>query len=239
MFTGDKATIREAGNKLYLVAQHRKGTKKMEIDTVSNPDLANTHINNAYWWDKFFGLCKEINATFTLHHYSFRNGIALWDSFDNKGIYYKDFKLYADSRIQTIRDSIIAAQTPYVALANELTANMATIDYASLKERLPNLITENSNRTEYFATVVHSICNNRPELFFKLAEDLPGKKEMLFDAVDDKETIKKLKAIESDSPAKKDFLKAKKKDKAFRTKMITNVALGAAVLGAGIFFLVR
>lgn len=239
LFAGDKTTIQQVDNKLYLVAQGRKANRKIEIDTLSNTGLANTNINNAYWWSNFFQLCEDINSTFKMNHYSFRNGISFWNSFDNKDVYFKDFRIYADNKLKTIRDSIIAVQTPYVVLTNKLIANMATIDYASLKEGLLKLITGDLYRTTYFAFVVNSICNSRRELFFKLAEDMTGKKEMLFDAVSDGKTIKKLKAVQSDSPAKKEFLKAKKKDRAFTAKMIGNAAAGAALLGACIYFLVR
>ena len=232
LFTGDKSTIQQSGNKLYLVAQHRKGTKKMEIDTSSNTALINTNINNAYWWDSFLKLCSDIN-------YSFRNGFGLWNSFDNKSIYHKDFRVYADSRIKMLRDSIVAVRAPYVLLTNEVIKNITTIDYASLKDSVSKLIAENLYQSSYFGTVINSICNNRPDLFFKLVEDIPGKKEMLFDAVGDKEAIKKLKATATNSAVKKEFFKAKKRDKAFTVKMIGNAVAGAVVLGTCVYFLIK
>ena len=244
LFAGDKTTIQQAGNKLYLVAPQRKGTKKMEIDTTTNTILINTNINNAYWWDNFLKLCNDINSTFKMHHYSFHNGFALWKSFDNKSIYYKDFRVFADNRIKMLKDSIVAAQTPYVLLTNEIIKNIATIDYASLKDsvsKLSEIVSKlsagNVYKSAYFGTVINSICNNRPELFFKLAEDMPGKREMLFDAVSDKETLKKLEATATNSAVKKEFFKAKKRDKAFTVKMIGAAAAGAAVLGTCLYVL--
>jgi hypothetical protein len=239
LFAGDKATIQQADNKLYLVAQGRKSGRKMEIDTITDPGSVNTRINNAYWWSNFFRLCGDIDSVFRMYHYSFRTGFVLWNSFDNKEIYYKDFKVYADNKLKMIRDSIVAVQTPYLLLTDELIANMATIGYDSLKEKLVKLTTGDMHGTVYFGSVVNSVCNNRPELFFKLAEDMQDKKTMLFDAVSDRKTIKKLTALPSDSPAKKEFLKAKKKDRAFTAKMIGNAAAGAVLLGACIYFLVR
>jgi hypothetical protein len=76
-------------------------------------------------------------------------------------------------------------------------------------------------------------------LFFKLVEDMPASKGMLFDVVDDKETIQKLKAVETPSPAKKDFFKAKREDKAFTVKAILITVAGAALLAFSVISLVK
>jgi hypothetical protein len=117
--------------------------------------------------------------------------------------------------------------------------NIGSIDYTSLKDSISKLPVKDESAKGYVGAIINSVCNNRPALFFKLAEDMPDRKEMLFEAFYDKETIRKLKAVETDSDAKKEFLKAKKKEKGFVVRAIAIAAAGAALLGFSIYVLVR
>jgi hypothetical protein len=231
LFSGKKTTLRQEGDKLYIIAPINKKIKKIEIGAVSNTDAAYTDINNAYWWHHFNGLVDSIHSRFPMYGYSFRNGFGYWNSFQNKTSYYKDFQVYADAKIKLIYDSIAAVQTPYTSLTDSIIKSMAGIDYSSLKASLDKLPVRDSPESVYFSAIVKSVCLTRPELFFKLAEDMPDKKNLLFDvAVYDKEISDKLVMVETSSPAKKEFLKARKDEKSTTRKSIFAAIAGAALM---------
>lgn len=241
LFEGRFNNIQKVDTRLYLIT--RQGSpgkeKRIEIDTVSNTALANSALNNAYWSDNFFKLCNEINSTFDLYHYSFRDGFHMWESFDNKDAYHKEFRVFADNKIKKLKDSITTLQTPYVLLTNEVTKNISTVEYASLKETISKLLADSLSRSQYFSVVVKSICLNRPELFFRLAEDMPEQKSMLFGVVYGKETFKKLKAVETNSVTKKELFKERRKNRTFTIKAIATAVAGAVLLASSLYFLLK
>jgi hypothetical protein len=239
IFSGNKSKIECIQNKLYLIDQEsvHRNHNRFEIDTVANIDLFNSTLNNAYWWDNFFTLNKEINSTFMWQHYSFRNGFGLWESFDNKGVYYKNFETYADSLIKELRDSISTIHKAFTELTNELLSGIFTIEYVELKQKLLILPAEYKSQSWYFGTVINAICMNRPELFFALADDLPDKKEYIFSLVDSKESIKKLKKVNTDSSSEKAFSREKRKDKSFAIIGITAYTAFLVAFWGGIVYL--
>lgn len=239
LLTGKTTTLQQTGNKLYLNLQDRKRTKTIEMDTSSNIDEINSNLNNAYWWTNFLKMQDSINSTFKLQHYSFRNGFGIWESFANKTIYYKTFSTHADTRIKVIRDSITSIHTPYASLTNEVIKNIGAINYLSLKDSVAKLLMDSSSTGGYFGAIINSVSNNRPELFFKLADDMPDRKEMLFSAVNGRSTFAKLKAVETNTPAKKEFIKVKRKDRGFTFKAIGIAIVGAALLGFSVYALAK
>jgi hypothetical protein len=83
---------------------------------------------------------------------------------------------------------------------------MSTIEYGALKEGIIKLPVHYYQK--YLRRVVNEICNTRPELFFRLSDDLPKLQHILFQLVDrNRQTVNKLKAVPMDSPSKKDFFR--------------------------------
>jgi hypothetical protein len=240
LFNGKNIAIRRLQNNLYIISTTRKGRIKMtEIDTVSNEHPVNEKINNAYWWTNFLKMDDSLNKRFTSYHYSFRNGFGLWNSFKNKEIPFQEFRVYADNKLKEIRDSIVTAHTPYVALADETVNTISTINYSLLKENVAKFATDDASARGYLYKIVNSVCINRPELFFKLADDMPEKRQKLFDVVDGKASVSQLKAIETDSPSKKEFFKQKKSDKRMTIGMIGAAVAGAALLAFSLIVLIK
>jgi hypothetical protein len=237
LFQGKKTQLQRINGKLYLIENLNKKPKRIEVDTVGNTDLLNSKLNNAYWWDNFFRLSNEINSEFALYHYSFRNGFRLWQSFNNKLNPYTNFKTFTDRKIKLLRDSISIIQNYYTELTNNLISNISTIDYPLLKESLSKLPVDYKPESWYFGTVINAVCNTRPELFFKLAEDMSGQKDKIFRIVEyDKGTIKRLKEADTNSPLKAEFFKWKRDDKLLTVKMMT---IPTALCGLLIYLLIK
>jgi len=211
-YTGKKTKLENEKDKQYLVFQDvfKHQAKRVELKTIAADKKIYSAINNGYWWRSFISLTEDLNTAFSWNHYSFRNGFPLWDSFDNKEIHYKDFILFTDKKINMLRDSISAAETVRTGLTKNIIDNISTIPYSTLKESLLKLpyVYDGS---AYFRTVIEALCINRPEVFFRLAEELPDLKAHMFSAAGfNRKAVKKLKATETTSPLKKEFLKSRK-----------------------------
>ncbi|MEO8404275.1 MAG: hypothetical protein ABI480_06760 [Chitinophagaceae bacterium] len=240
LFSGKKTAIRKLEGKLYVMSVTHKGRVKMtRIDTIGNTHPVTAKINNAYWWTNFLKMSDSLNARFTSFHYTFRYGFGLWNSFHNKEIPFREFRIYADNKLKQIRDSIATVHTPYDALTNETVNTISTIDYSLLKENVAKLATDDLSKRGYLFKIINSICINRPELFFKLADDMPDKRQNLFYAVDGKTSINNLKAVETSSPSKKEFFRQKKIDRRMTIGMIGAAVAGAALLAFSMIVLIK
>jgi hypothetical protein len=211
-YTGKKTRLENEKDKLYLVFQDvfKHQAKRVELKTIAADKKIYTTINNGYWWRSFISLTEDLNTKFAWNHYSFRNGFPLWDSFVNKESHYKDFILFTDEKIRKLRDSITAAETVRTGITHNIIDNISTIPYEALKESLSKLpyVYDGS---AYFRTVIEAVCINRPEVFFRLAEELPDLKTPMFSVAGfNRKAVKKLKATETTSPLKKEFFKRKK-----------------------------
>jgi hypothetical protein len=207
LYVGKTIKIQQEGNRPQLFfSENNMKPEKLSVDTAYIRGDVLFKINNAYWWRSFFNLSDEINKRFTMHHYSFRNGLTLWETFKNKEADYNAFKKIADQKINSIHDSLVVRETSHSKITEDVLTNISTISYQTLKDHVEKLPI--GYETDYFSIVIKSVCMNRPELFFKLADDLPKKKQQLFDAVDTNRTIlKKLGDVQTDSPSKNEFFR--------------------------------
>jgi hypothetical protein len=184
---------------------YKSKIKHSEVKTVDDLKDLNYKLNNGYWWKQFLKLSNEMNARYKWFHYTFRAGFPLWKSFTNQDIYYRDFMVFADNKIKILRDSIIKAQLISSGTTEFLITNIPTIEYTVLKDSLFTL--PDAYDHKYFGQVVNEICLKRPELFFRLADDIPDKRSALFGVFIDKEARRKLKQVQTDSPSKKFYFK--------------------------------
>ena len=221
-YKGKNVSLENAQGKIFLIVNGGRKPIRIEMDTSGNTNAARIRINNGYWWKSFIQLSDRVNNEFPLYHYSFRIGFDMWDSFKNKDAPYSDFFLFADEKIKRLSDSVRAIQIPYVLLTERLIDRASTIEYAALKDSLLLLPTVpignyDESSVNYFRRVIQAVGLTRPELFFKLAEDMPDKKDMIFSAAtfgpDNKELIETLKSAKTNSPAKSEFFKERSRDK--------------------------
>jgi hypothetical protein len=244
----DNNEIRYVGQRVRLTQTHQQwqlhftdGTrnKTLALYPITDTNQVNTTLNHAYWLDHFVAMSKAINDAFPLYHYSFRGGFGRWESLGNKTMHPTHFSLYADRIIKGIQDSVVNIQSSYAATTDYLIQHLATMDYPALKDSLLKLPDNLYEHGRYLTQVANALAINRPEQYFQLAEDLPAKQSIIFDAVYDKALVKKLKAYPTHSPAKKAFIKRKKSD---RNSLIGSLAAGiagAALLGYSIYVLTR
>lgn len=231
-FVGKKSSLMTRNQKNYLTVTSKK-TKEYQLDTSENLNKVYLTLNNAYFLDRFFIMSNELNKIYPLNHYSFRNGFSRWKVLQGKEMEHHQFRGYADIQLKNISDSIIAIQNQYSALHQWLVLNIHTIEYNSLKDSLIKLPTSNESTSSYFGNVVKELSKQKPEYYFKLAEDLPEHKNMIFYAVENnKEVVESLKAVEGHDQVKKEFLKERKFNRTMPFKII-----GAYIIAAGLIIL--
>jgi hypothetical protein len=174
---------------------------------------------------------QVINETYPLNHYSFRNGFVLWQSLQNKNERQLQFRDFVRSYLAELKDSLTTVNEKYVAVTNDLLKSLATIPYQELKENLSQLPADFVSVSKYFSIVVKEVAKQRPEDFFRLAEDMPENRSIIFFSADeDKESVKALKAVQGHDGIKKDFLKERRFNKTMPWKLAAGYALAAGVV---------
>lgn len=229
-YIGKTTKLIYENNKSFLEIELMK-TKKFLLGTVKNLEVANRNLNNAYYLDNYFKMSEELNKTYTLNHHSFRNGFSAWKELPDKELDYLKFKEFAKKRLREIKDSISYLQDSRIKLTNSIIKNAKTVDYNTLKDSLMKLPAEFISLSGYYSKVINEVAKQKPEYFFKLAEDFPNNRILIFNSVeDDKEVVKGLKAIEGHNEIKKEFLKDKKMGKTMPYRIIgTYAAIGGLI----------
>lgn len=230
-FSGHDLKLVKEDNKFYLITNLKK-SKKIFLEKVNDLDVVNNNLNNAYYLDRYFKISEKLNKQYPLNHHSFRDGFVTWKQLTNKSIDHITFRNFADWRLKVIEDSICEVQNSYVRLTNYLLHNLKTIDYSLLKDSLVKLPAEYKYRSWYYGTVVNQIAKQLPEYFFRLAEDFPDSRNIIFVSVEDsKEVIQSLKAVEGHADLKKAFFKDRRFNKAMPYKIIGAYAIVGGLIG--------
>ncbi|MBN2682261.1 MAG: hypothetical protein JXR58_07115 [Bacteroidales bacterium] len=241
LFIGNKSKIQLINKEPNIVIMEnlQESIKSLKLDTVNDTTYAFIDLNNGIWWSFFLEMCKEINTSFPLYDFSFYDGFGYWASFNNKNENYQSFQAIANNKATYIKDSLTVLNTPLVEITNELLFKIDTIKYDELKVKLMKLPMEYKSESWYFGTVLNALCNSRPEYFYKLVEDIPEKKEMLFGMADlDKSTRKKLKKVETNSPMQKEFIKYRRGETMFAIWGTTIYTAGMIAFWGGIIYLI-
>lgn len=198
-------------NRHLLLIRESKNKKEMVLTPVVNIGTVNEELNNAYYLDRYLAMSKEIDQLFPMYdyrYYYFNDRYNSWERLKNKRMKHSAFRIFADERIKYVRDSIVERYNHSIAIMNYLIQNVSTIDYVALRDSLAKLPIGYSN--SYYKKVVNTVARNKPEFFFRLAEDYTfTMQSSLFDSIGarDKEVLEKLKSVEGHEKIKKAFFK--------------------------------
>jgi hypothetical protein len=229
-YSGNGSRITRENNRLYLITQLKK-TRKLPIDTVRSLAVFNNNLNNAYYLDSYFRMSRELNQSYPLNHHSFRNGYRTWNELLNKETDHLQFREFADNHIMNTRDSIGQLQDRYTALTNYIVQNISTLDYTTLKDSLVKLPAEYAYQSSYYRTVINAAATQKPEFFFRLAEEFPANRQLIFSSVEnDKELFSRMKAVEGHDKIKKEFFRERKYEKSIPYKVIGAYAALAGLI---------
>lgn len=229
-YSGSISRIIRENNRLYLVNGDNK-VRKFRIDTVRSLTAFNNNLNNAYYLDSYFRMSKELNEAYPLSHHSFRNGYYTWKELPNKELDYLQFREFANNRIKNIRDSIGQLQHSRTALTNYIIQNIGTLEYSTLKDSLAKLSPEYAYPSGYYRAVINAAATQRPAYFFRLAEEFPANRSLIFSSVENnKEILGRMKAVEGHDEIKKEFFREMKFEKSIPYKIIGAYAALAGLI---------
>ena len=217
LYEGKIVKLISENNKFYLLTGFTKG-KKFLLQLVTNASNVVHNLNNAYYLDSYFKMSDSLNRTYPLHHHSFRNGYYSWEGLPNKEINHFEFRKFTTERLKELQDSIGYVEEKNTSLTNYIVENLKTLDYNTLKDSLVKLPAEYGH--SYYATAINEIAKTKPGYFFKLSEDCPQNKGIIFTSVEDKQVIEGLKAVEGHEQVKKEFFKDKRFGKTMPYKII-------------------
>lgn len=233
-YSGNNIRMMLQENKWYLLTRSKKPVK-LVLDRAKNLKEVNHNLNNAYYLDNYFEMSNELNQSYRLNHHSFRNGFLSWKELPNQETDHFAFRNFADQQLKMIRDSISSTQNSYVSLMSGILQNLKTIEYDSLKDSLSKLPLVNGSVSRYYATVLNQLASQKPEYFFRLAEDSPALRSSIFSAVEDNEAaVQNLKTAKGHDEIKKQFFK----DRRFSKTMPYRIAAMYAVVGGLLTWLI-
>jgi hypothetical protein len=212
VFDNDKMQLKKEGDGYKVTLQ---GNKRDHFNLKSaDTEKVKTDINNGYYLKNYFALADELNKEYQLQHYSFRAGFNSWRTLTDaqKSQDIDQFRLFADSQLQLIKDSVSRQHTTYENIMGSLLEKMPGIEYSTLLDGVKQLPAEWAGTSHYFSTVIHEVSAKRPEFFFRLAQDLPASQRSLifYSASHKKEVRDKLREVEADPAIKKEFFGSKK-----------------------------
>jgi hypothetical protein len=229
-YSGNNTGLVKEAEDIYLLTG-RKVQERLRLTAVNDEGSVRTKLNNAYFFEQFFQMEQGINETYPLNHYSFRNGFVVWQSLQNKNERQLQFRDFVRSYLAELKDSLTTVNEKYVAVTNDLLKSLATIPYQELKENLSQLPADFVSVSKYFSIVVKEIAKQRPEDFFRLAEDMPQSKAVIFYAAEgSKEQVGILKGVKGHDQIKAEFLKERKFNNTMPWKILGGIGLLAGVV---------
>ena len=239
-YAGNRFHLSTINKNLYLIANPdvKHVPKKMELQLVLESGSINSDLNESYWFENYIKMIREIDTIFPHASFSMGTGWDEWNGFPNKESYYKDFRRYIDSLLPVYKDSLVQAHSGYTEILNALMTNILVLTADEVITETNKFPKGSAFRyNEYSATIINEIAEKRPGLFYEIAEKAGKDQEKLFLMVS-KPAIKTLKSFETDSPAKKQFIKFRRHETFFIVSGITIATVGNAAFFGTIGYLI-
>lgn len=185
--------------------------KKLNLENAPDTNLIYSNLNNAYYLSLYFKLSDSLNAQYPWMDYSYKNGFAAWNNLKSKNHNHDKFKRETDRELQFVYDSISEQQIQLMQTMNLLIENASNPNYgySNIKNGLNDLIVENQVSTWHFEKAIYEISKHDPDYFYRIAEDFPDQRKIVFAAVGkDKELKNNLMRVEGHNEVKKEFSKS-------------------------------
>jgi hypothetical protein len=217
---------------LYLVRMFGKN-KKFRLNTARDTNLVNNRLNNACYLGGYFMMCRKLSQRYPLSSLNYSEAYFTWRALpeNEKNMHYMEFSVLAGKRFKERSDSISAEQDNYVRLTNYLIGNIRSLDYATLKDSLILLPARQAGQSKYYSTVIDTVALQQPEYFFRLAEDLPQHRSLIFSSGGrNKRVFSSLLRVEGYDEIKRDFIKARRSEKAFAIYAVGMSVFGYAII---------
>lgn len=233
--------------KYFRVLKLKRGKQKDRLTFITkkleDPSKVNEAINHPYWNALYRKTMDSVSSEYDLFQIYYRYGIDTWAPVSYKQIHPAKFELLAKEQMSKLKDSVSNVNEQLIALNEWVEKYMDELTLEDLKGNLLSRPLHEYSYDQYNSVMLESVAENRPELFFDLAEALPEEQKYLFDQINYKNAVKSLKTYKTDSPMKKEFRKFKRRQ-AWRIGLATTgiVTMETTVIGGaitGIVFWIR
>lgn len=225
---GSQYRLTRKENQYTLLSRSGKAYK---TEPETNMDKVNTELNNAYYLKSYFDLSKKLNKEFPLNYFSFRNGYSAWHKQPNKAIGHDQFCTQTDKEMASMYKSISGKHTALTKTTDFIINHAKDVDYSILKDSIRTLPMEYQSQSRYFDNSVYQTVKTNPVYFYKLLQDFPTGKRLIYSAVNhDKELVQQLKQVQGYDALKKEFFKDYKFGKTILYKIVGMYAIIAGLL---------
>lgn len=203
--TGESTFTLEAPNGKQL------GGKKIEMKPAVSSLPLQEKVNNGYFWQNFSQLSDSLNKQWPLQDFHWRDGFIYWENFQAKDLPLREFEAVLQPLFQYIWDSVGDINKVYQRQLDYISNNISTITLQTAVDTIKALPTWWGDTYLQKATLL--IGNNRPELFFPLADADSARRGYYFYAIQEFDEVKeKLRQLPPDnSPSRKEYYKHHKK----------------------------
>jgi hypothetical protein len=187
-FRGKKYSIVFERKGWLLTQKGEKKVRKIPLDTVKNLKNAYYILNQAYYLTQHSKMSDELGKLYSFNPLHSVESYHHWLNLPMKEVHYLDFRELANNDIAQIKQATIQKLDKYENITKFVAQNAKTATYEILRDSLSKLSSKKDKQPEvekwrYYLKTVHEIAEQRPEFFFKLAEDLPDAQHDIFFSV--------------------------------------------------------
>ncbi len=228
-FTGVNCRLIQENNAWFLFQKRKRKERKTRLDTAQNVTEVYYKLNEAYYIAQYLKMSSEIDKTYPLSQPNHYEAYESWNNLPYKIKHYLMFQNLANNKIDAVKHAIMQRLEKYESVKKFIAQNAKTASYEVLRDTLSKLSTgkgrqQDIEKWRYYLRAVHEIAEQKPEFFFKLAEDLPDNQHDIFFSIDhtEKELLAKLKSVVGQESIKKKFIKEKRSEKRFAIIGVTS-----------------
>ncbi len=239
-FVGAKYKLIQENNAWFLARKRKKKEHKMRLDTAKNVIEAYHKLNEAYYVAQHLKMRSDIDKAYPLNYQYYHEPYQAWKDLSYKTMHHLKFRSLIDNDINQTKHKIVQRLETYEGIKEFITKNAKTASYETLRDTLSKLSIAEGNQQDnekwrYYLKAVHEIAEQKPEFFFKLAEDLPDNQDDIFFSVrfQERKILAKLKSATGQESIKKKFFKEKRSEKIANIKEVSLGIISSILEGIG------
>ncbi|WP_300664053.1 hypothetical protein [Fluviicola sp.] len=199
--------------------------------SLKDPGKVFEAVNREYWYTVYEKTSDELKYNFPMFYdYRYDSRARTWSGLSFKQVSPGEFEILANARNLELKDSLTKTNRYCQSLLDSVEIRMKSMNLEEWQSTYTKFPLNDYMYSEYVQEAINAVAEERPELFFELAETLPTEKEYLFSKIYSKEVNKALKNYQTNAPVKKEYFRYKRRTN-FKTGLIMT---GITILEVGI-----
>lgn len=189
-YKGKKYAVKERESKLFFYRLSKPGSE-YEMSKVEDTKHVCKELNNAYYLEKFFAMCRKFDGNASAYYYSSHSGFAQWEKIVDKEMNYITFRKIADENIEKLADSVVNNQSLLFKQANYLLKNTETVSYNEFAALVTNLGVEHSRLNKYFDSIINKFALIKRDYVVRLYKEYPDLRSSILFAINNNKAFRK------------------------------------------------